>query len=173
MAPLRHVLRIALVGTVAVGYLAVLGATAAGQGLRLIPHLLLDHVETASAAPQLAESPDDDFAPVTTLRPSVHRHGDHSHGHGSPHEHRHPAPSSIQADAAPGVGLHEHDGVVHTHAPADPPPAVVLVTVDDHRPSTATTRAALPPSGVDQSTVEARAESEALAVETPPPVGRG
>lgn len=172
------------------GYLAALAATPTGQGLGLLGHLAAEHGPAPLAAPALVVGTEAAGPAVLPTLREVHRHGDgpvHSHddpGDAARHRHR-PAPVLVLATPPAqrearagwlgGADLHEHDGVVHSHAPAPPEPAVVqAVSLDKHRlPEAArvpapptSTAAAAGRGGVGLSSVS-------LSVETPPPIGRG
>jgi hypothetical protein len=165
-------LRGALVALVLAGYAVALGTTASGEGLKLIPHLALEHAPTTPAAPHLMGEEAGDRDVLRTLRPEAHTHGGQEHRHDAD-----PARETIYVLATPPAtrGLHEHDGAFHSHetppddraalvtvsldkhrlpaTPAVPAPAVAVIRLDDERPA--------PPDSVEPS------------VETPPPIGRG
>ena len=164
------------------GYLAALAATPTGHGLRLAGHVATAH--HGPAAPPLASASGRAGRVLPTLR-DAHRHrgaaahghethGDHDHGL-SVHRSARPVPARATPPAPGGAGVHEHDGVLHSHGAPTPEPAVVVtVSLDKHRlpeappvPGPPTPTAAPPaPGGVDPAWVD-------LSVETPPPLGRG
>ncbi len=182
-------LRGALAVAVLVGYLAAWGGTAAGHGWRLAPHLALEHARPpAPAAPHVVG----DVAPgahvLPTLRPEErHTHGGRSHGHKHGEE-RHerdeaqglaPAPDVFPAGqtvlAEANGGLHEHDGVTHSHdEPPSVPAVLVTVSLDKHRLPATSAVPAPPALAVAAFGDDAEAlESIDLSVETPPPIRRG
>ncbi len=166
-----------LVALVLAGYALALGTTASGEGLKLIPHLALDHAPTAPAAPHLVGEEEGARDVLRTLRPKAHVHDGHEHRHdGHPHG-AEPVRETIYVLATPpeARGLHEHDGAFHSHGPTpDDRAALVTVSLDKHRlPATPAVPAPVlaairldgerpaPPASVDPS------------VETPPPIRRG
>lgn len=166
---------------VVAGYLAALGATTtAGQGLRLLPHLALDHTQSAPSRPGLVEDERGDHPVLTTLRErETHRHGRAAHTH--EHDGGLEAPPDLFPEHGAirtegrDDGLHEHDGVFHSHDAPPPEPAVVLVvSLDQHHVPTAPAVPAPEVWGLDGG-LEAHGSlhSVDLSVETPPPIGRG
>ncbi|WP_420455836.1 hypothetical protein [Rubrivirga sp.] len=175
-------LRGALAVAVLAGYLAAWGGTSAGHGWRLAPHLALDHARPAvPAAPHVLGDTAPGLGVLPTLRPDAgHTHGGraHSHGHGEAHGHApdpdvFPAGRPVLADDT--GGLHEHDGVLHSHREPPPEPAVlVTVAVDKHRlPATPVVPAPPPPTVADLGDGTVALESIGSSVETPPPIRRG
>ncbi|WP_412061374.1 hypothetical protein [Rubrivirga sp. IMCC45206] len=179
-------LRAALVGFVVVGYGLALGATAPGQGLAILPHLLLDHHGHALVAPTLVDEPRADTV-IPTLRPESHAHDARHHTHrqgGEAHTHDgvpETAPRetwrTLRATAPPSAaGWHAHGDDVHRHISSEPdagPEAVIAVALDDHRPAMAP---ALPPAAATPADLGAPTTtmvSHQMSVETPPPIGQG
>lgn len=170
---------------VVAGYLLALGGTSSGQGWRLLSHLASAHADT-SPAPSLVPEVDASLAPVLrTLRPRHHSHG---RGHGHRHEteadeHTHDDPvrfgqpvRTVRANARDVTeGVHEHDGVFHSHdAPAPETPVVVPVSLDQHRlPTPLPVPLPPPPRDADLGDPRAALPSVDLSVETPPPIRRG
>ncbi|MDT0630230.1 hypothetical protein RQM47_03715 [Rubrivirga sp. S365] len=108
--------------------------------------------------------------------PDLHRHTYPVLVHAAPPEPDAARAGREHAGRLPGgAGVHEHDGVPHTHGAPAPEPAVVApVSLDEHRQPEAPPvpgpppRAAAPPApgGVGPAWTS-------LSVETPPPLGRG
>lgn len=166
---------------VAAGYLIALGGTSSGQGWQLLSHLASAHAD-APPAPALVPEADADLAPVLqTLRSPTARSHEHGHTHGHEAEgHAHGGPVRFgrpvrASTSAPAEGVHEHDGVSHSHdAPAPDAPAVVTVSVDHHR---LPTPSCVPPSPsarlANVGDPRATAPSVDVSVETPPPIRSG
>lgn len=168
------------------GYLAVLAASPAGQGLTLLPHLATAH---AGQAPTLVDTPAPEARVLTTLRPpAAHAHDGHVHEGPETHEHgpedaEHgqtlatPRPSeTIRAGAEAAVdGLHRHGDVLHTHdAPTNEPAVVYTVALDQHQVPTAPAVPAPPVAGAHAPAGPAGAPPHVdRSVETPPPIRRG
>ena len=166
-------LRGVLVALVLAGYAVALGTTASGEGLKLIPHLALEHAPTAPAAPHLVGEEEGDRDVLRTLRPNAH--GGHRHD-GRPHG-AEPVRETVYvlATTPSARGLHEHDGAFHRHEPTpDDKAALVTVSLDKHR-LPATPAVPAPPVAVvhlDGERPGAPASVEP-SVETPPPIRRG
>ncbi|HEX8298856.1 MAG TPA: hypothetical protein VF594_06805 [Rubricoccaceae bacterium] len=102
-----HALRVRVAAVVVLGgYLAVLGATTTGHGLRLALHLIAEHHEAHEHDEPEADHHDDD-----------HHDPDEDH-----HDH----------DADHDDTPHAHRGRVHTHHEEPPPPAWLSVSLDKH-----------------------------------------
>ena len=178
---LARALRVALVVAVLAGYLAALGGTASGQGWKLASHLARDHASPTLAAPILHEEGSGDHTLTTLTAGERHTHGGRAHTHGLAEaghgsladlfsEHR--QPDSHQPGAS---GVHEHDGVLHSHdAPPPEPTAVVTVSLDKHRlPGTPAVPAPPAPGLADREAGLEPPRSVDRSVETPPPIWRG
>ncbi len=170
-------LRGLLVVLVLAGYAVALGTTASGQGLKLLPHLALDHVSTAPTVPHLVGDVEGDRDVLRTLRPKAHAHGGHEDQHHGHHHSAEPVRETVHVRATPPEvrGLPEHDGTVHSHEPPpDERPLVIPVSLDKHRlPATpgvpAPAVALLHLDGVRPAPLA----SVDSSVETPPPIRRG
>ncbi|PAP75501.1 hypothetical protein [Rubrivirga marina] len=168
----ERALRGALVALVVAGYVLALGTTASGEGLKLLPHLALEHAPTAPAAPHLVGDQEGDRDVLRTLRPKAHAHDDHKHRHASD-----PVRETIHVLATPpeARGLHEHEGAVHRHdtAPTEQH-VVVTVSLDKHRlpatPGVPAPAVAAVPLGGERMAPPASVDP---SVETPPPIRRG
>lgn len=187
-SPLARALTRAAVVCVAVGYLLALGATSAGQGWQLTPHLVLGH--GGSGPPELVEITRASVV-LPTLRYAGHAHphsgavAHHTHSSHEAHDsHKRANPYSPvahhhdvahhDAEADPvDAGLHRHGDWVHDHQPPPSRPVAPVVTLDKHHlPASAT----VPASVAMWAGREAESDegtSWSLTVETPPPVGRG
>lgn len=170
----------AIVGLVLAGYLAALGTTPAGSGLRLLGHLAHAHGD-APPAPAYRPDPADARRPVLpTLREAtpVHTHGD-----AAPHRHRPGARTHGARPAAPVVravapvdDAHRHGDTVHSHTTDEsaPPVPAVLASVDTHRmPDVARVPPPPPARDAPRVTPVPTAGTGEPPVETPPPRGRG
>ena len=170
-------LRGGLVALVLAGYLAALGTTASGAGLKLIPHLALHHAPTALVAPQLVGDVEGDRDVLMTLRPGAHHHDGHAHhghdGHrAAPHA---PRTVRVMATSPEARGVHTHDGVLHSHnAPPREARVWTTVSLDRHRLPAAHAVPVPPVSPHAVVGVPDRAPPSVIRlVETPPPIGRG
>ena len=162
-------LRGALVAFVLVGYVLVLGTTASGEGLKLIPHLALEHAPTALHAPHLVGDVEGERDVLRTLRPEAPAPDAPPHAAGGPRTVR------VLATPLEALGLHVHGGRLHRHdAPPDAPRTIVTVSLDKHRLPAAP---AVPAPVVSSHTASAgpspALSSVDLSVETPPPIRRG
>lgn len=165
------------------GYLAALAATPTGQGLRLLSHLASDHAAAPPSAPTLVHGVRaDGYTVLPTLRADLHRHGHEGlHVHGDRRAdggtayavHVHATPPATTW--AGGADFHEHDGALHSHgAPAPEPTVVPIVSLDKHRLPEAPPVPAPPPStAAPPGASRVGPALVSLAVETPPPIGRG
>ncbi|WP_412069252.1 hypothetical protein [Rubrivirga sp. IMCC43871] len=175
-------LRAALVGLVVVGYGLALGATAWGEGLAILPHLLLEHDGRALVAPTLVDVPPADTV-IPTLRPESHAHEARHHTHrqgGAAHTHD-DVPQAAPRETwrtlrAGAAGWHTHGDQAHRHVSPQPdagPEAVTVVSLDDHRPSLAPALPPAPATPADLGEPTAAIASHQASVETPPPIGQG
>ena len=163
-------LRGAVVAFVLVGYVLVLGTTASGEGLKLIPHLAQEHAPTALHAPHLVGDVEGERGVLRTLRPEAPTHDDHAHEAAL-------APRTVRVLATPleALGLHTHDGRLHRHdAPPDESRVIVTVSLDKHRlPATPAVPAPVVSAHAPSAGPALALSSVDLSVETPPPIRRG
>lgn len=179
-------LRAALVGLVVAGYALALGATASGEGLALIPHLILAHDALALPPPTVGQEPQADKV-IPTLRPDSHTHGEgrHTHQHGSDaHAHDDAAEAAppaawqtLRAEASErDAGWHTHGDEAHRHLSPEPDPgpeSVLAFSLDEHRLPTALVPSPPPVTAADRSDPTETIASHEASVETPPPIARG